>query len=126
MNWYIEKQRHQKIAFMQQQLNLLQSYGEYGYEVLEALRDRIKLLNTTIEESWQDGAFVFTYRNRVACSYHWQDEDMVQVVLYDKVQDKVLQFVHEYKKGKKIEWAVITAGISHYIRELESVYEVLK
>jgi|GEM_PF-3646989 len=114
------QQRHQKIAFVQQQLNLLQVHGEYGYDVLEAFRERIKLLNTAIVESCQDDAFEFTYCNWVVCSFKWQDEETVSIVLYDKVAGKVLQFENEYKKGKAIDWTAIMVSIGNYVRELKS------
>lgn len=114
------EQREQKILFVQQQMNLLQVYGAYGYEVLESLRERIQQLDANIEESWREDHFLFSYKSITVCSFYWQYEDMVCIVLYDKVNERTIEFAHECKQGKQIEWSVITGSIIHSIRELEA------
>lgn len=112
-------ERTQKILLAQLQLNLLQQYGVYGYEVLEELRDKLKLVNNSIEEYLNEEVFEFSYKGTVLCRFHWQNEDMISVVLFDKIGERTIEFAHEYKKEKKIEWTAITTNIRNYIRELE-------
>ncbi|MET6998685.1 hypothetical protein [Chitinophaga defluvii] len=104
--------RKQKILFIQEQLNRLQLYGSYGYEVLEELRSR---LTRDIEERLNEGIFEFCYKGKLLCAFDWKAEDIIEISVYDKGQ----LIVYEYSKEKMIGFEIMINIINNHIRELD-------
>lgn len=114
---YNNNERDQKILFAQQQLNLLQQYGDYGYEVLQSLREKIWDVNDTVSEYWA-GDFIFKYKDQTICRFLWQDADKIQITVFARIGNELIDFPQEYVKGIPVKWSGILASIRNFITEL--------
>lgn len=109
------KEREQKIAFTQQQLNLLQrndAAGRFCYQTLEHLRTVIMQVNKLSKERWIKDSFVFTVANHTICSCCCKT-DSVEIIVAGSSRH-----VYRYEIYDNINWQNIQSSIWKRYREV--------
>ncbi|MBX3255445.1 MAG: hypothetical protein KF862_14985 [Chitinophagaceae bacterium] len=107
------KEREQKIAFVQQQLNLLQPggiAGLYGFETLAHLRNIIHRLCKPVTEQWIADSFVFSVANYIVCLYRCGD-DSVEITVKGSAENIAKKHVYRYSINEDINWTEIESRI---------------
>ena len=118
----------ERIAFAQQQLNLLQRPGaaaSYSFETLEKLRVLIRNTSPGIKERWREDRFVFMLGDMDICSLYCKD-DWVQILVSQWNKEKC---VYSYAINEHVNWQDMQKRIQQYQQAIagdESILSTLK